>query len=67
MQRLRERGHEVLGPIDHGFCQSVYFFDPSGHRLEMTVRSGAEGDAARFAAQAKQTLAAWQARKAPVS
>ena len=63
VQRLRDRGVDVIGPIDHGFCQSVYFFDPSGHRLEMTVRTGAEGDADRFAEQAKVTLAAWQARK----
>jgi catechol-2,3-dioxygenase len=63
VRRLRDRGVEVIGPIDHHFCQSVYFFDPSGHRLEMTVRTGAEGDAERFAAQAKATLTAWQARK----
>lgn len=64
VRRLRDRGVEVIGPIDHHFCQSVYFFDPSGHRLEMTVRSGAEGDAERFAKQAQVTLAAWEARKA---
>jgi glyoxylase I family protein len=63
VQRLKDRGLDVIGPIDHSFCQSVYFFDPSGHRLEMTVRTGAEGDADRFGEQAKATLAEWQARK----
>ena len=62
VRRLRDHGVEVIGPIDHHFCQSVYFFDPSGHRLEMTVRSATEDDAERFAQQAKATLAAWQAR-----
>jgi len=63
VRRLRDRGIEVIGPIDHSFCKSVYFFDPSGHRLEMTVRTGDEGDASRYAEQAKTILAAWQAQK----
>jgi catechol 2,3-dioxygenase-like lactoylglutathione lyase family enzyme len=36
-QRLLERGIEVVGPTDHGLFQSIYFFDPNGHRLELTV------------------------------
>jgi len=62
VRRLRDRGIEVVGPIDHHFCRSVYFFDPSGHRLEMTVRTEAEGDADRFARQAQVTLTEWQKR-----
>src|ERR1700753_1794065 len=27
-RRLTERGIEVVGPTDHGFCKSIYFFDP---------------------------------------
>jgi glyoxylase I family protein len=34
-KRLEDRGLEVLGPVDHGICQSIYFHDPSGHRLEL--------------------------------
>ena len=41
-QRLQEGGHSVLGPIDHSFCESIYFHDPSGHRLELTVDTGDE-------------------------
>src|SRR5207245_9161309 len=39
--RLEAHGVQVLGPKDHHFCQSIYFMDPDGHRLELTVRSEA--------------------------
>jgi len=67
VRRLRDRGVEVIGPIDHHFCQSVYFFDPSGHRLEMTVRTDAQHDPEQVAKRAKKTLADWQARKTAVA
>ena len=35
--RIESHGVEVLGPVDHGICKSIYFFDPNGHRLELTV------------------------------
>jgi len=38
MQRLKEARVPVFGPIDHGFCHSVYFFDPNGLACEITVR-----------------------------
>ncbi|WP_105967763.1 VOC family protein [Streptomyces geranii] len=34
--RIRSRGIMALGPIDHGFCQSVYFAGPEGLALELT-------------------------------
>ena len=30
---LEAAGIEVLGPINHGIFDSIYFFDPNGHRL----------------------------------
>jgi glyoxylase I family protein len=62
-RRLEAHGVEVIGPIDHGFCQSIYFFDPDGHRLEMTIRTESAGALDRFAAEAPVTLAAWEGRK----
>jgi len=62
-RRLVEAGYEVLGPKDHDFCQSIYFFDPDGHRLEMAVRTEAAGQLDRMAADASGELAAWNARK----
>jgi catechol 2,3-dioxygenase-like lactoylglutathione lyase family enzyme len=35
--KLEAHGVEVLGPTDHVICKSIYFFDPNGHRLELTV------------------------------
>jgi len=33
--RIRSHGVNVLGPIDHGMCQSIYFAGPEGLTLEM--------------------------------
>lgn len=35
--RLESEGVEVLGPTDHALFQSIYFFDPNGHRLELAA------------------------------
>lgn len=32
---LERNGVEVLGVTDHGIFHSIYFFDPSGHRVEL--------------------------------
>lgn len=36
-ERLQASGIDVLGPTDHTLFQSIYFFDPSGHRLELAA------------------------------
>ena len=36
--RLSGHGIETVGPTDHHFIRSIYFFDPNGLRLEITVR-----------------------------
>jgi len=38
--RLEADGIEVVGPTDHAIFQSIYFFDPSGNRLELAVNTG---------------------------
>jgi lactoylglutathione lyase len=35
--RLQAGGIEVVGPTEHTIFQSIYFFDPNGHRLELAV------------------------------
>lgn len=32
---LESRGIDVLGVTDHSIFHSIYFFDPSGHRVEL--------------------------------
>ena len=39
-EHLEENGIDVIGPTDHGFIQSIYFFDPNGLRLEITYDTG---------------------------
>jgi catechol 2,3-dioxygenase-like lactoylglutathione lyase family enzyme len=33
--RIRTKGINVMGPIDHGVCQSIYFAGPEGLTLEV--------------------------------
>ncbi len=37
--RLRSNGVQVIGPIDHGFIQSIYFEGPEGLNLEICCGS----------------------------
>ncbi|MGE0799248.1 MAG: VOC family protein [Lautropia sp.] len=61
--RLEAAGIDVVGVTDHGFIQSIYFFDPNGIRLELTTQPGEtpRTPAARQAVRAR--LDAWTARK----
>jgi catechol 2,3-dioxygenase-like lactoylglutathione lyase family enzyme len=34
-EHLEKNGVDVLGVTDHGAFHSIYFFDPSGHRIEL--------------------------------
>ncbi len=34
--RIRSRGVRVMGPLDHGFCQSIYFGGPENLVLEVS-------------------------------
>ena len=62
-RRLEAAGVDVLGPKDHSFCQSIYFFDPNGIRLEMTARTEAPGELDQMEQAAAGALAAWNERK----
>ncbi len=57
--RLEAHGVQVLGPKDHDFCQSIYFMDPDGHRLEITVRCEEPDTWERLEARAPGELARW--------
>lgn len=62
-QRLLDGGVEVVGPTDHKICQSIYFFDPNGHRLELTVDTASAKLRALLAGKADATLEVWSRTK----
>lgn len=60
-EKLEAAGIEVVGPTGHdGFILSIYFFDPSGHRLELTVRTAPPERLKEFEAEANSVLALWE-------
>ena len=40
--RIRSRGVNVVGPLRHGFCQSIYFAGPENLALEVATSDEAE-------------------------
>ena len=40
--RVEGEGIDVVGPTNHGVFQSIYFFDPNGHRLELVWNNGTQ-------------------------
>jgi catechol 2,3-dioxygenase-like lactoylglutathione lyase family enzyme len=65
-QHIQAEGVEVLGPTNHGLFQSIYFFDPNGHRLELAVNTGTPQQLAAAQAVAPAMLEEWsRTKKAP--
>jgi catechol 2,3-dioxygenase-like lactoylglutathione lyase family enzyme len=64
LDKAKAAGREAHGPIDHGFCRSIYFRDPNGYVIELTANTGVQGEI-MDPAQSKphQALARWQAEK----
>lgn len=58
---LEARGLSVIGPTNHDdFIQSIYFFDPSGHRLELAARTCHDPVRLQaFVDEAPRVLALW--------
>ena len=57
---LEAKGIDVLGPTNHDdFILSIYFFDPSGHRLELTARTATPQQYAQFEKEAVAVLECW--------
>ena len=63
-QSLQDAGVQVLGITDHHIIHSIYFFDPNGIRLELTVKAIEEEEMKRLGSNARQQLDSWTAEKA---
>lgn len=59
---LQAQGLSVVGPTNHDdFITSIYFFDPSGHRLELTARTCHDPVRLQsFVDEAPRVLALWE-------
>ena len=57
---------KVLGPTHHGIFKSIYFFDPSGHRLELCADIGTPAQLAELKQVAPDMIDEWaRTKKAP--
>lgn len=61
--RLEAAGVEVLGVTDHHIIESIYFFDPNGVRLELTVRAIEDAELRRLSTDVRSQLEAWTQEK----
>lgn len=63
LEAIRERligaGLDVVGPTDHHIFQSIYFFDPNGHRIELAADTVKPGDLERLKSVADEMLEEW--------
>ena len=65
-ERIEDLSIEVIGPINHGIFDSIYFFDPNGHRLELAVNKGTEEQMQQLKDVAEEMLEEWSVtKKAP--
>jgi len=65
-QNLEADGIDVLGVTDHTLFKSIYFFDPSGHRLELAFNTSTAEMMKRLDAVKWEMLDEWaRTRKAP--
>lgn len=61
--RLEQAGVAVTGVTDHGFVNSIYFFDPNGLRLEYTIRTAGPEVDASYRQEAHAALRRWRDRE----
>ena len=56
---LESMGLDVLGPIDHGVFDSIYFHDPNNHRLELSAWKASAEELQRLREVAPVMIAEW--------
>jgi catechol 2,3-dioxygenase-like lactoylglutathione lyase family enzyme len=64
--RLQAAGIDVIGVTDHTIFKSIYFFDPSGHRVELAADTATPEQMTRLDAVKWDMLDEWsRTRRAP--
>ncbi len=64
--RVEAEGLDVIGPTNHGIFQSIYFFDPNGHRLELVANTCTQEQIDELKRVAPAMLEEWsRTKKAP--
>lgn len=64
-KELEDKGLEVLGITEHGIIRSIYFFDPNGHRIELTCVTGTADQMRQLQKIAPAMLEEWSHTKKP--
>lgn len=60
-KKLEDAGLDVLGPTNHTIFQSIYFRDPSGHRVELAYNTGTKKMWDDLAKAAEPMMEEWNA------
>ncbi len=65
-KQVADQGLDVIGPTNHGIFQSIYFFDPNGHRLELVANTQTQEQIDELKRVAPAMLEEWsRTKKAP--
>ena len=62
-KHVESEGLEVIGPVNHGIFQSIYFFDPNGHRLELVANTQTQEQIDELKRVAPAMLEEWSRTK----
>lgn len=62
---LEKKGLDIVGVTEHGIIRSIYFFDPNGHRIELTCVTGTDAQMQHLKKIAPQMLDEWSQTKRP--
>ena len=63
--KMEADGIQVIGPTNHTIFQSIYFYDPSGHRLEVATWTTNPEQMARMKSVAHEMIDEWAVTKKP--
>ena len=64
LDKARTEGVEVRGPVDHGFCRSIYMRDPNGYVVKLTASTGVQQENIDpSVSKPREALARWQAAR----